>query len=200
MLTFRETDLIVAAELDKEYNIRKRIFFTEPRDKPAHKHNEQTDQFTCGYCDRTVKRKDTFRNHLKLCTARVIMEKIGTNDFKQFVVNQEDHRLELMMPYNHERGLRMYISGPPRCGKSHLVGQIIREYVRHNPKRKIYLFSQVETDRAIDNVIDDIVQNLDWPLEQFIRIDLNKFMNADIKIDEFRGKTNKRTLMRHGSL
>ena len=105
-----------------------------------------------------------------------------------------------MMPYNDERGLRMYISGPPRCGKSHLIGQLIREYVRHHPKRLIYMFSQVDNDRAIDEVIADITDNLDWDAKLFVRIDLDTFAETDLDMDEFRGKTNKKSGTRCGSL
>jgi predicted AAA+ superfamily ATPase len=66
------------------------------------------------------------------------MDKIDSVKFKEYTVKDPSHRLELMMPYNDERGLRMYISGPPRCGKSYLIGQLIREYIRHYPKREIF--------------------------------------------------------------
>ena len=105
-----------------------------------------------------------------------------------------------MMPYNQERGLRMFISGPPRCGKSHLIGEILREYIRHYPKRPIYLFSQVENDRAIDNVIKDSAVNLKWDSNLFNRIDLSKLSKTDINIDEFRGEINKKTGRRFGAI
>ena len=94
----------------------------------------------------------------------------------------------------------MFISGPPRCGKSHLIGEILREYIRHYPKRPIYLFSQVENDRAIDNVIKDSAVNSKWDSNLFNRIDLSKLSTTDINIDEFRGKINKKTGRRFGAI
>jgi len=200
MLTFRETDLLVAAELDENTQIVKEIYYTEPNDKPTDKHDEKTGKYNCGYCGKQLGRKDTLINHKKLCLVRIMTEKFETRNFKEYETKQENHRLELMMPYNKERGLRMYISGPPRCGKSYLIGQTIKEYVRHNPKRKIYLFSQVDNDRAIDDTIDLLSETTKWKSDNFIRIDLEKFKETDIEMDEFRGKINKRTGKRYGSL
>ena len=162
MLTFRRTNLIVAAELNENYTINKEIYYTEPTENHDNKHDENADRFTCGYCKKSFRQKQYFRKHYSGCAVMLITEKIYNQDFKHYEVTQDANRLELMMPYNDERGLRMYISGPPRCGKSHLIGQLIREYVRHHPKRPIYLFSQVDNDRAIDEVIADITDNLDW--------------------------------------
>ena len=122
---------------------------------------------------------------MKSCMALVITEKFLTQDFKQYEVKDENNRLELMMPYNQERGLRMFISGPPRCGKSHLIGEILREYVRHYPKRPIYLFSQVENDRAIDNVIKDSFENLKWDQNLFNRIDLINYLQPILILMNF---------------
>ena len=200
MLTFKETDLLVAAELDDKSKIIKEIYYTEPKDKPKDRHDEKTGKFYCGYCDKQLSRKDVLINHKKLCVVKIMTEKFESNYFKAYETTQETHRLELMMPYNKERGLRMYISGPPRCGKSYLIGQIIKEYVRHHPKRKIYLFSQVDKDRAIDDTIELISNTLKWKSKKFIRIDLEKLIETDIEMDEFRGKTNKKTGERYGSL
>ena len=120
------------------------------------------------------------------------MDKLGTVKFKEFTVNDPQHRLELMMPYNEERGLRMYISGPPRCGKSHLIGQLLREYIRHYPKREIFLFSQIDADRAIDSVIEEMSITLKWDSDLFTRVDIHKFMDSDsVDIDYFRGRDTK---------
>ena len=100
MLTFRETDLHVASELDDKYRIKKEIYYIDPKDKPKHKHDEQTDKFTCGYCNKQLKRKDVFKKHLNGCTVRIITERFETNNFKQYEVQQENNRLELMMPFD----------------------------------------------------------------------------------------------------
>ena len=115
MLTFRETNLLVASELDERYRIKREIYYSDNVREVKHIHNEQTDRYTCGYCNRSIKEKAHFRRHLRGCNVRIITENILTKDFKQYEVTQDTNRLELMMPYNPERGIRMYISGAPRC-------------------------------------------------------------------------------------
>ena len=99
-----------------------------------------------------------------------------------------------MMPYNNERGLRMYIVGPPICGKSHLIGQLLMYYIRHYPYRPIYLFSQVPNDRAIDGVIELMSSKHRWDPSLFKRIDLNQILETDLTIDEIRGETGAITI------
>jgi hypothetical protein len=192
MLTVRKGEYLVAAEIDSEYNIRKEIYYTnDTKAPPEHKHNKETDRFTCGYCSKQITRQDSFKKHLKICVRRMIHDEMSdpTVMFKSYETTRDGHRLELMMPYNHERGLRMYISGPPRCGKSHLIGQLLREYIRHHPKRSIYLFSQVQNDRAIDMVIEEVAETLKWKKKRFIRIGLDaSLLDSEVDIEEFRGK------------
>ena len=188
MLTFKETDLIVAAEIDQSYRIRKEIYFTEEKNELKTEHDEMTNKYKCGFCNKWIKRKDAFNLHQRGCTAKILTERFETNYFKQYQVIQPDRRLELMMPYNLERGLRMYISGPPRSGKSHLIGQLIREYIRHHPDRNIFMFSQVNSDRAIDEVIEDASRSLRWDRRLFTRIDLKTIMETEINVDDFRGE------------
>ena len=140
MLTFRETNLLVASELDERYRIKKEIYYSDTARDVKHIHNEQTDRFTCGYCNKSIRRIDSFKKHLNGCTVRIITESFQNKDFKQYEVTQDNNRLELMMPYNPERGIRMYISGPPRCGKSYLI--------RSNNKR-IYQTSSKEKNILI---------------------------------------------------
>ena len=126
MLTLRETPLIVASVIDsRNYNIINSIYFVQKSDTTyQHSHDIEHDAHTCGYCNKVVKRKYNFERHLKICSVKIIIDKLDTVKFKEFKVKEPEYRLELMMPYNDERGLRMYISGPPRCGKSHLIGQL----------------------------------------------------------------------------
>ena len=167
---------------------------------PVHKHDEENGKHTCGFCHKTVTRKQNLERHIKTCPVRIITERFETRDFKSYEVQQDNHRLILMMPYNRERGLKMYISGPPRCGKSHFIGNNLIEYVRHFPKRNIYLFSQVDADRAIDGAIEFISSSTKWNPDHFHRVELNKLLEVDLDINEFRGAINKKTGERYGSL
>jgi len=167
MLTCRETDLLLASELDERFRIKKELFYTAPKDLPKHTHNEQTGKYTCGFCNKSFGRKDYLTKHINSCPVRILTERFEHRDFKSYEVQQDTHRLKLMMPYNPERGIRMYISGPPRSGKSYLIGQLMRECVRHQPKRTIYLFSQVSADRAIDTVVEDMAVSLKWKQQLF---------------------------------
>ena len=196
MLTFRETDTVVAADKDSSNRTTRLIYYYLPNDRLfEHTEDTTTDRFTCGFCKRSIKRKSNFHVHLKGCTARIIIENIASKDFEEYTAQ---NRLELMMPYNPEKGLRMYISGPPGCGKSYLIGQTIREYTKQFPKRVIYLFSAVDSDRAIDGVIADIANR--WNPKRFKRIDLSKLMDIDLDIEEFRGNASKKSGRRVGSL
>ena len=143
MLTFRKTELLVASEIKQETGkIVKNLYFTDDGvERFDHKHDEERGTYTCGYCHKPLKRQDILKRHLAGCTARAVIDTMIRTDMKEYEVKQDDNRLELMMPYNEERGLRMYISGPPRCGKSHLIGQIIREYTLHFPEEDIFILS-----------------------------------------------------------
>ena len=200
MLTFRETDLLVSAELDPHFHIRREIYYRPHQEDHQDEHDSSTDRYRCGYCSKWIRRIDNFKSHQAGCAVRIITQRFLTSDFKEYTVSHPDHRMELMVPYNPERGLRMYISGPPRCGKSHLIGLLLREYVRHHPNRNIYLFSQVDVDRAIDNTIVDIAGTLNWDPSHFNRVDLDQLMETDIFMDQFRGDTNPRTGRRFGSI
>ena len=62
------------------------------------------------------------------------------------------------------------------------------------------MFSQVDNDRVIDNVIKDSAINLKWDPNLFNRLDLSKLAKTDINIDEFRSKINKKTGRRFGAV
>ena len=62
MLTFRETNLLVASELDERYRIKREIYYYDTARDVKHIHNEQTDRYTCGYCNKSIKVKDNFKN------------------------------------------------------------------------------------------------------------------------------------------
>ena len=72
-----------------------------------------------------------------------------------------------------------------------MIGQLIREYIRHHPDRDTFLFIQVESDRAIDTVIDEVSDRLKWNKELFTRINLQQLPDSDITIDDLRGIESK---------
>ena len=76
MLTIKETDLEVAAEIDSKYDIVRSIYYKEREEQYVHKHDEQTDLHTCGYCNKKYKRKVSFTRHLKGCHVKIILDRI----------------------------------------------------------------------------------------------------------------------------
>ena len=44
-----------------------------------HIHDEQTNRYTCGYCNKSIRRKGNFISHLKGCTVRIIFENFQSN-------------------------------------------------------------------------------------------------------------------------
>ena len=92
------------------------------------------------------------------------------------------NRLELLFFYNPGNQLKMYIPGQSGVGKSYLIAQLLKEYVRRYPERRILLFSQVQQDKDIDNVVaeHDLIER-----ELFMRVDLDSFSqrNAKGKVD-----------------
>ena len=111
MLTFRDTNLLVASELDERFRIKREIYYSDTARDVKHNHDEQTDRYICAYCNKSIKVKDNFKRHLRGFIARIITEKIESKNFKQYEVTQDNNRLELMMPDNSERGIRMYRGG-----------------------------------------------------------------------------------------
>ena len=104
MLTFREKNLLDASALDERYRIKREVYYSNTARDVKHIHNEQTDRYTFGYCNKNIKRKNNFSSNLKGFNVTIITENILNKDFKQYEVTQDNNRLELMMPYNPERG------------------------------------------------------------------------------------------------
>jgi len=57
-----------------------------------------------------------------------------------------------------DKSFRMYVAGPAGSGKSVMCGKIIKEYKRNRPKSKIFVFSDVNEDKALDG--EDITRVL----------------------------------------
>lgn len=76
------------------------------------------------------------------------MKKIKNNTKKEFVL--DDGKL-IPLPQPLESGSeRGYVAGPSGSGKSTYVGNYIKMYKKLYPKRKIYIFSRLESDPLLD--------------------------------------------------
>lgn len=81
-----------------------------------------------------------------------------------------------------DRRLSVFIAGPPGCGKSTLVSNIVRQRLSIYPHRLVYLFTKLDTDDAafkdlpirhvrmdksiIQNLTLDMIRNVRNPEQQ----------------------------------
>jgi len=49
-----------------------------------------------------------------------------------------------------DKSFRMYVAGPAGSGKSVMCGKIMAEYAKNRPKSKIFIFPDVNEDKALD--------------------------------------------------
>jgi len=185
MLTITPTKQVICAELTPKLKIEREIFYDETygtnkeEDKPVKQ--DKFERYICPHCNKGIARVDNFRNHLKYCKIKLLMEHISPliqdkRYFKEYEA-LPGNRLELLNHFNHEKQMRMYISGQAGVGKSYLIAQFMQEYVRRYVDRRIFVFSMIASDKDIDNVADEhgLIEN-----GQFMRVDLNIFTQTII--------------------
>jgi len=178
MLTTNHTKQIICAELNPKSKIVQEIFYDDQTNKEEEKpvKQDKMNRYICPYCVKAIARIDNFKNHLKICKLKIVIDEFKSElkDKKYFSEYETlpGNRLELLNFYNPEKQLRMYISGQAGVGKSYLIAQFMKEYVRRYDNRKIYVFSMVQADKDIDNVVEEyeLIEN-----ELFMRVDLNQF-------------------------
>lgn len=72
---------------------------------------------------------------------------------KQVRISLPRHQvMERVIDSNPKVQLAEWICGPRGAGKSHMAGQLARDYARHHPDNDIYLFSQCDTDENLDDL------------------------------------------------
>ena len=187
MLTTVPTKQIVCAELDTKLRIKQEIFYdpqTKDEDKPVKQ--DKMGRYICPSCQKGIARIDNFRNHLKICKLKIVIEELKSDlkdkrYFKEYEV-LPGNRLELLFHFNPSQQLRMYISGQAGVGKSYLIAQLLQEYVRRYENRRIFVFSMIPQDKDIDAVVEEhgLIES-----ELFMRVDLKLFsqINSKNKID-----------------
>eukprot|EP01080_Neovahlkampfia_damariscottae_P012879 gene12879-7301_t len=80
----------------------------------------------------------------KICSlTRNTMKKDATTS-----IQVDDGFLMFVPPL--KKSFRMYVAGPAGSGKSVMCGKIMGEYARNRPNSKIYVFSDVNQDKALD--------------------------------------------------
>jgi hypothetical protein len=53
-----------------------------------------------------------------------------------------------------DRSFRMYVASLAGSGKSVMCGKLIDEYVRNRPGKKIYVYSDINEDKALDKLLE----------------------------------------------
>lgn len=80
----------------------------------------------------------------------------------------------LPLPYENKNN-RIFIAGPSESGKSYLAGNITKQWSKIYPDRKIFLFSPVSEDPALD------------PIKNLKRVELNEeIVNEPINTEELK--------------
>ena len=184
MLTLIPTTELVCAELDDKLRIKREIYFDniiKDESKTEIKQDEMG-RFQCPYCKKYIARKNNLIQHFKSCKLKIILNNLDDikdrRFFKEYEVSNSNNKLELLFHFNRGKQLRMYIPGQAGVGKSYFISQMLKEYVRRYPERKIFIFSQVPRDKDIDSVVEEheLIER-----ELFIRVDLNLFSQINPK-------------------
>ena len=92
--------------------------------------------------------------------------------FCDFQCNPEEKLQQIFDP-KKERSI-FYLTGASGSGKSYYASGLAQQYSKQYPNNDIYLFSAVKTDAILDK------------LKKLMRIDLKKFMEQEIDIEDFK--------------
>lgn len=76
-------------------------------------------------------------------------------DFREYAIADEG----MLQPLPLFNGTsRLYIAGSTMCGKSYFCRKYLEQYIKVFPKKKIFVFSDVEHDETLDSISKNIVR------------------------------------------
>jgi len=91
-----------------------------------------------------------------------------------------------------DKTTRVYICGQTECGKTWFLTQYLKQLVKVEKTKKIYIFSDVEHDPEIDDNLDVIRFKLDDELLEKSEIPVEKFKNSVCVFDDIDSIQNKK--------
>lgn len=116
------------------------------------------------YVDTESKPKvDDVNSYYEKSNSDISVKAMSKKDLRELYV-YDDGTIEPLPDFNNTQ--RIYISGPTGSGKSYYIRKWLKQYIKVFPKRKIYLFSDMLEDVALDDFkqiqriqIDDNIKN-----------------------------------------
>ena len=106
----------------------------------------------------------------------------NNNNIHKEVYIYDDGKIEPLPDFNNTQ--RIYISGPTGSGKSYYIRKWLQQYLKVYPKRKIYLFSDMLEDPALDDFKTLIRFHIDDNLIKKKPIRPEKFKNSIVIFDD----------------
>lgn len=117
-------------------------------------------------------------------------EPVNNNELKKITL--EDTRLRFSI-YPSEKGLdKIYLCGPSGAGKTSIIQDYVKQYVKMFPNKNIYLFSDVNQDDLLDDIkkikririeddlIDDPIETKELEDSLLIFDDIDSFSNPKL--------------------
>ena len=114
-------------------------------------------------------------------THEISIDKLKNNVMKEIYI-YDDGKLEPLPDFNNTQ--RIYISGPTGSGKSYYIRKWLIQYQKVYPNRKIFLFSDMLQDKALDDFKNLIRVKIDDDLKNKKPIRPEKFKNSIIIFDD----------------
>ncbi len=92
---------------------------------------------------------------------QVVKQVIDNNQsrFKSLTLDMYDQRLSLIPSISGSD--RIFIAGPTGSGKTSIISQYVKDFVKLFPEKKVYLFSDVDKDPLLDTIPQIIRRKLD---------------------------------------
>lgn len=165
MLSFesgKEVAIVCGGEYDEQ-----KIYIKKEEDKPDREIEDEDDVFEI--LDEDDFKKSNYKNFNmkdKLKLAKALNKRIDPDSEDELydkyseMQNKITERLKkefelssgIIIPIPNEESERIYIAGKSGSGKSFLTAMYAREYNEMHPKRKIYIFTKHEKEKAYKNI------------------------------------------------
>lgn len=123
------------------------------------------------------------------------LEKMGEipEEMKEFRISNDDVGIIQPLP-KFNKSDRCFVAGPTECGKTRYCKKYIKQYQKVYPKKKIFIFSDLENDPMIDDVKNITRFELDDELLEKPPIEPEVFKNSICLFDDIDSIQDKRIL------